>query len=77
MGHLRLEKQEHQGVEVWTNVPMEMLRRHQCLCLNCSRCPQECRIAANLLEVCKNNELALMVTRCPWFSEQPPLVEAL
>jgi hypothetical protein len=61
-----IEQQEHYGVKVWTNVEMDSFRKHQCLCLLCSKLGN-CEQASRLYEICKNNNLALAVTRCPEF----------
>lgn len=70
--HLVLGTKDAYGVRVVTNVPMEALRRSQCLCLNCIRCYPEgdeepCVAAAEGLRLCKNYAIAFMVTRCGSF----------
>lgn len=60
---MKPELQEHYGAMVWTNVFTDFIRREECLCLNCddmSTCP----VAQQLYELCKENDLALMMTRC-------------
>jgi hypothetical protein len=57
------------GEEVWSNEVMDMLRRSECLCFNCKDLPT-CPIATLLFSVCRENNLAVMVTRCPKFNLQ-------
>lgn len=54
------------GVDVWSHPMTEFLRKTECLCLNCSDMGN-CEAAHALLMVCKDSNLALMVTRCPKF----------
>ena len=63
--HLDVAQRRHHGTTVAVNVPMDALRRHQCLCLNCGRMSGECTMADTLYACCKLNQVALMVTRCP------------
>ena len=63
---MKVEKQEHYGVEVQANVVMDELRKDQCLCLNCELI-ENCDWAGELYSLCKENSLALAVTRCPFF----------
>ena len=64
--HMTVEQQEHYGAKVWVNVPMDLLRRHQCLCLECkSLLLGECRTGTQLYKLCQERGVALMVTRCP------------
>jgi hypothetical protein len=56
--------EEHYGKKVWTNVEMDTLRKVQCLCLQCGKM-DECPVAAALYSLCQEQDLALMVTRCP------------
>ena len=67
--HLTVEKQPHHGDEVWTNVPMDALRRSQCLCLNCADMGA-CNRASRLYDLCRRTGLALAVTRCPVFARK-------
>lgn len=55
--------ENHYGKEVWTNRFMDDLRRKECLCLNCE-IQKDCTVAASLFNICKNDNLALAVTRC-------------
>ena len=57
------EIQEHYGQKVLVNTLTEQLRRSECLCLNCELM-QECTVAKELYDVCCQDNLALMVTRC-------------
>ena len=52
------------GVEVWCNSEMDKLRRENCLCLNCARMAN-CVTASLLYELCKAENVATMMTRCP------------
>jgi hypothetical protein len=58
------QKEKYYGKLVWTHVEMDDLRREQCLCLNCQRM-KFCPVAAKLYELCKKEDVALAVTRCP------------
>lgn len=54
----------HDDVEVWVNPTTESLRREECLCLCCGWiriCPK----AFNLYRIYREENLALIVTRCP------------
>lgn len=62
--------EEHYGVEVWTNLLTDPLRKKQCLCLFCTRM-KTCTVAETLYGVCKVSDVALMVTRCPDWDEVP------
>ena len=53
--------------EVYCNEDMDFLRRKECLCMNCST--TECLIAKKGYELCKEHNIAFMVTRCPNFKE--------
>ena len=63
------------GKWVWCNEVTEDLRGEQCLCLNCGfNCGlmnnDGCDIANRLYEICKTQDIALIVTRCPvWEGE--------
>ena len=70
--HLLVEAREHHGAVVQTNVPMDYLRKHQCLCLNCAALHGgKCAAAAKLFAVCTAHDIALLVTRCPDWEEPP------
>ena len=64
---------ERYGCLVWEDEAADALRKERCLCLNCAKCkPGEkdhCPIAARLYEVCKKDNVALMVTRCAEWRE--------
>ena len=64
-----VQKQEHYGSDVWTNVAMDDLRKQHCLCLNCNGI-RECGVANSLYEICKEENLAVCVTRCPSWSAE-------
>ena len=66
-------KQVHFHKTVWTHEVMDMLRKSDSLCLNCDRFQHEdtttgtkfpCPIAAQLLIICGQQDVALAVTRC-------------
>jgi len=66
---MKTEKQLHCGKEVNVNVPMDILRRKECLCLNCEYVTT-CTWAKTLFDLCKTSNLALAVTRCPIFKKK-------
>lgn len=55
---------EKYGVWVWSNESMDANRRTQCLCLNCDMLTG-CSTSEKLYGICKQSDIALMVTRCP------------
>ncbi len=67
--------QEHYGCRVQTNIAMDILRSDQCLCFNCTgkifdadeMQEYNCHIRQALYQTCKEENIALMVTRCPHF----------
>jgi hypothetical protein len=54
------------GVAVIEDVEMESLRGTRCMCVNCSR-DEFCPISFDILTLCKNRSIAVLVTRCPNF----------
>ena len=60
----KLKKVEKCGETVWQNERMDLMRKEQCLCLNCGEKPR-CLVAPSLFRLCTLNDIALMVTRCP------------
>ena len=67
-------KQIHDHKTVWTHEVMDLLRKSDCLCLNCDNLAHEdptigtkfpCKIAGQLLIICQQQDTALAVTRCP------------
>lgn len=62
-------REEKYGAWVWSNVNAEAIRKAHCLCLNCDRMkpgePDHCTKAQKAYELCKEENLAFMVTRCP------------
>ncbi len=60
--------ENHYGTDVWTNKYMDELRRTECLCLNCKYIG--CQTSRTLYEFCKENDLALAVTRCPGWEDR-------
>lgn len=72
MKAVKVERQEHYGWPVYTNLMTDPLRREQCLCLNCHGF-EKCEIAPKLFELCEKEHLAVMVTRCPgWWCQVYP-----
>jgi hypothetical protein len=75
---MKIETQKHYGCNVETNIAMDILRRDQCLCLNCkgelidmdSKEFHKCPVAQKLYEICQQENIALMVTRCPNFWQE-------
>ena len=65
-----LIKIQKYGVLVWCNEKTDNLRREQCLCLNCGFSNNGCDAADSLYEICKNKDIALMVTRCPKWTKE-------
>ena len=55
---------EKYGGMVYSNEPMDELRKSQCLCLNCSQM-KDCPTAQKLYDICVNTGIAVMITRCP------------
>ncbi len=66
-------RQIHRHKTVWTHEIMDRLRKSDGLCLNCDNLEHEagngtkshCKIAAQLLIICQQQDVALAVTRCP------------
>lgn len=68
-----IEVQEHYGAAVYTHVEMDELRRSECLCRLCCRLVPgndagNCPTAQGLFNICKLDDVAMSVTRCPRFS---------
>jgi hypothetical protein len=72
-------REDHYNRLVWVNPVTEDLRRRECLCYNCTKLVTEsqqkagdtgsgCPIAGQLYGVCKKEDVALVVTRCPEFN---------
>ena len=66
------------GKRAWAHPIMDSLRREECLCLNCDNLKpgqsDNCHIAQTFYEVCVKENVALAVTRCPFW--EPKIVEA-
>lgn len=56
-------QEEHYGAMVWTNKEADATRKDECLCLNCAML-SNCPTAKGLYEICKDNDMAMMITRC-------------
>lgn len=68
------KQEEHHGVAVWVNPTTELLRKKECLCLNCDKLSKDptktnCPAARVLYALCVADNIALMVTRCPDWKE--------
>jgi hypothetical protein len=50
---------------VWVNPKTDIMRRKECLCFNCKTA--SCNISNELFSICRDDNLALMVTRCKNF----------
>ena len=62
--------EEHYGIDVWTNLLTDPIRKKQCLCLHCTKM-KTCAVSKSLYGVCLVSNVALMVTRCPDWDETP------
>ena len=64
----------HYKAAVWVNPTTELIRREECFCWNCDNLkpgqPDNCVKAEKLYQICKNEDLALIVTRCPAWKEK-------
>ena len=77
LGVNQLEKIVKHGKEVWANVPLDEQRREECMCLHCNELnlgqDDGCEYAKMLLTICRESNMALMVTRCPhWAPKVAP-----
>lgn len=64
-----IQQEIHYSANVWTNTCTDKLRKTECLCFNC-KAIKECPISKELYYICKNNDLALMMTRCKNFESE-------
>ena len=69
-----MERVDKYGVDVWANVVTDQIRRKECLCLNCDNMGN-CIAASKMFELCKDHNLATMITRCPEWAEVQQGVE--
>ncbi len=61
--------EEHHGALVWVNPITEPCRKYQCLCLHCiNHMNGDCTAAKKLYKICRDNNMALMITRCQKYS---------
>jgi len=64
----------HCGETVWVNPFTEDLRKEECLCLNCHNLKlgkdDNCETAKGLYEICREHNVALIITRCPLFDKK-------
>lgn len=63
---MNVQLEKHFGIYVQTNVETDRARRKECLCLNCA-IMTSCPVAKQLLQICVQNDCALMITRCKSF----------
>lgn len=65
--------EEHYNVNVWVSPLLDTLRRSDSLCYNCIKFrpngKDECPIARKIFEVCKAENVALPISRCPAFEQ--------
>ena len=67
---MKVVKKIDYNVAVWCNEKMDNARRKECLCFNC-KFIKTCDWASELFGLCKDHNLALMITRCPdWGSNK-------
>jgi hypothetical protein len=68
--------EEHHEKKVWVSKNAEAARKESCLCLNCGNLKpnqtDNCPIADSFFKICKDQNVALAVTRCPLW--KPPLI---
>ncbi len=57
-------KKEKYDTEVYVNEDMDEIRKDECLCLNCMDLGK-CKTAKKGYELCVEENIAFMVTRCP------------
>jgi hypothetical protein len=75
---MKVNAQEHYGVWVATNVEMDQLRKKECLCLNCTgkifdgvmKTENDCITKKELYNICVRDNVAMMITRCPYFTQR-------
>lgn len=62
------------GKVVWINPLLEEIRKKECLCLNCKnfkpKWSNNCIVAEKLYKICVENDLALAVSRCPFWQKR-------
>ena len=68
----KVEKVVKYGVEVFSNLDADELRKTECLCLNCGNLrldsrEDNCPIANRLYDICVAENVAMQITRCPIF----------
>lgn len=64
-----VKRVERHGGEAWEHTEMDALRKDKCLCLNCAHLEEGCDPASSLYAVCREDNIALAVTRCPYWKE--------
>ena len=64
---MEIERIVKYGTEVWANTKTDELRKTDCLCLNC-KIIDDCSTAKKLYQICKEDDMAMMITRCKNYS---------
>ena len=63
-----IEKVVKYDAEVWSNTKMDELRSEECLCFNCAYDKDSCKIAEKIYNICVEDDMAMMITRCKNYS---------
>lgn len=66
---MKIEKVNKYDKVCYENVAMDILRKTECLCLNCKDI-EFCEISKDFFNTCKFYGTAVMVTRCPYFKQK-------
>lgn len=66
--------EDHYNEMVWTNLTTDIIRRQECLCLHCNNMTYDketnCSIAQQLYELCCEENIAFMMTRCKKYNSK-------
>lgn len=65
---MKLKIETHFNEPVMVNLDTDIMRKTECLCLNCS-IMKDCDSAKQFYSICCTKNIALMVTRCKNFKE--------
>lgn len=65
----KYKKTEKDPEMIWVNTGMDDLRKRECLCMNCNRKNDSppynsCPTAKKIYDICKENNMAMAITRC-------------
>jgi hypothetical protein len=65
----KYKKRPEQPDSVYANPNMDLLRREECLCINCDRKNEpkpyaSCPVAVKIYNICVEHDMAMMITRC-------------